>query len=75
MRSIDELDRNILRILLEDASLNYETIANRVDTSLGTIHNRIKRMKETKIIERIVPEIDAKKIQDQEKVCPAGLIP
>ncbi len=62
MKSIDELDQKILRILLEDASVNYETIANAVGTSLGTVHNRIKRLKEDKIITRITPVVDAKKI-------------
>jgi len=62
MKSIDELDQNILRMLFEDASISYETIAKAVGTSVGTVHNRIKRMKEEKIIERIVPEMNAKKI-------------
>jgi Lrp/AsnC family transcriptional regulator for asnA, asnC and gidA len=62
MKSIDELDQDILRMLFEDASISYETIAKAVGTSVGTVHNRIKRMKEEKIIERIVPEVNAKKI-------------
>jgi DNA-binding Lrp family transcriptional regulator len=62
MKSIDELDQNILRMLFEDASISYETIAKKVGTSVGTIHNRIKRMKEENIIERIIPEVNAKKI-------------
>ncbi|UCE36368.1 MAG: Lrp/AsnC family transcriptional regulator [Thermoplasmata archaeon] len=62
MKSIDDLDQKILRMLLKDASVNYETIANEVGTSLGTVHNRIKRMKEEKIIARIIPELDAKNL-------------
>jgi Lrp/AsnC family transcriptional regulator for asnA, asnC and gidA len=62
MDNIDELDRNILRILLDDASVNYETIAKKVNTSVGTIHNRIKRMKEDEIIDKIIPAVNAKKI-------------
>ncbi len=62
MKRIDELDQNILRMLFDDASISYETIAKKVGTSVGTIHNRIKRMKEENIIERIVPEVNAKKI-------------
>ncbi|UCE73136.1 MAG: Lrp/AsnC family transcriptional regulator [Methanomassiliicoccales archaeon] len=62
MKSIDELDQDILRMLLKDASVNYETIAKEVDTSVGTVHNRIKRMKEEKIIIRIIPELDAEKL-------------
>lgn len=62
MKSIDELDQNILRLLFEDASISYENIAKKVKTSVGTVHNRIKRMKKEKVIERIVPEVNAKKI-------------
>jgi DNA-binding Lrp family transcriptional regulator len=62
MKGIDDLDFKILRMLCEDASVNYETIASKVDTSLGTVHNRIKRMKEEGIIKRIIPEIDSEKL-------------
>jgi Lrp/AsnC family transcriptional regulator for asnA, asnC and gidA len=60
MKAIDELDLSILRLLLEDSSQSYETIANEVGSSLSTVHNRIKRMKEDGIITRILPAIDAK---------------
>ena len=62
MKVIDEVDQNILRMMLKDASANYETIANAVGTSVGTVHNRIKRMKEENVIERIIPELNAKKL-------------
>jgi Lrp/AsnC family transcriptional regulator for asnA, asnC and gidA len=62
MNDIDEIDKSILRILLEDASMNYETLAKKVDTSVGTIHNRIKRLKEESIIDRIIPAVNAEKI-------------
>lgn len=62
MKTVDELDQKILRMLLKDASVNYETIAKEVDTSVGTVHNRIKRLKEEGVISRIIPEVDSKKI-------------
>lgn len=62
MKTVDDLDQKILRMLLKDASANYETIAKEVDTSVGTIHNRIKRLKEEGVISRIIPEVDSKKI-------------
>jgi DNA-binding Lrp family transcriptional regulator len=62
MKPVDELDLAILRILLKDASISYETIAKEVNTSVSTIHNRIKRMKEENIITRIIPELDTKKL-------------
>ncbi|UCH89212.1 MAG: winged helix-turn-helix transcriptional regulator [Thermoplasmata archaeon] len=62
MDVLDDIDKRILRILLEDASMNYESIAKKVDTSVGTIHNRIKRMKEENIITKIIPAVNAHEI-------------
>jgi Lrp/AsnC family transcriptional regulator for asnA, asnC and gidA len=62
MKSVDELDQKILRMLLKDASASYETIAGKAGTSVGTVHNRIKRLKEEGVIARIIPEIDSKKM-------------
>lgn len=59
---IDELDRSILGILSEDAQTNFKTIAERAGTTVGTVHNRIKRLKDAGIIKRMVPEVDAKKL-------------
>jgi Lrp/AsnC family transcriptional regulator for asnA, asnC and gidA len=57
---MDETDQKILRILLEDASVNQENIASEVGTSVGTVSNRIKRMKEEGIITRFIPAVDAR---------------
>lgn len=59
MREIDDLDRRILRLLQKDASLSYEAMGKQVGTSVGTVYNRIKRMKEEKVIRRIIPELDS----------------
>ena len=60
MRDIDETDQKILRILLEDASVSQETIANQIGTSVGTVSNRIKRRREEGIIIRFVPALDTR---------------
>ena len=60
LKDIDEVDQRILRMLLEDASVSQETIAKEVGTSVGTVSNRIKRMKEEGLITRIVPVVDAR---------------
>jgi DNA-binding Lrp family transcriptional regulator len=62
MINIDKVDEEVLRILMEDASIGYDAIAKRIGTSVGTVYNRIKRMKEEAIIMRIAPEIDAVKL-------------
>ena len=62
LKAIDELDQKILRVMMEDSSKSYETIANEVGTSLSTVHNRIKRMKEEGVIARIIPEVDSRRL-------------
>lgn len=59
---LDDLDRAILKILSEDAQTNFKTIAERAGTTVGTVHNRIKRLKDVGIIRRMVPELDAKRL-------------
>jgi Lrp/AsnC family transcriptional regulator, regulator for asnA, asnC and gidA len=59
---MDDLDRSILRILQGDAQTNFKTIAERCRTTVGTVHNRIKRMRDDGIIKRMIPELDAKKL-------------
>lgn len=60
MRHIDEVDQRILRALLRDASVSQESIAHEVGTSVGTVSNRIKRMKEEGIITKFVPAVNAR---------------
>jgi len=60
LKGIDELDQRILRMMMVDSTASYETIAKEAGTSVGTVHNRIKRMKEEGVITKIVPALDAK---------------
>jgi Lrp/AsnC family transcriptional regulator for asnA, asnC and gidA len=62
VKDIDELDQQILRMMLEDASVSYETIAKEASTSVGTVHNRIKRMREDGIIARTVAHLDSQRL-------------
>jgi len=62
MEIIDDLDKKILDILIADANTGLETIADALDISVGTVHNRIKRMKEEGVIIKIAPVIDAKRV-------------
>ena len=59
---IDEIDREIIKILSFDSKTNYREISKRIGTSLGTIHNRINNLKEKQIINQFSLNIDAKKI-------------
>jgi len=49
---MDDLDREILDVLRRDARTPYTEIADRVDTSEGTIRNRVEQLIESGIIER-----------------------
>jgi|SRR6056297_3344753 len=49
---MDELDREILSILRRDARKPYTEIADEVNTSEGTVRNRVERMTDEGVIER-----------------------
>jgi Lrp/AsnC family transcriptional regulator for asnA, asnC and gidA len=50
-KALDEIDRNILRILQEDARTSYREIQDKLGISIGTIHNRISKLKKNGVIE------------------------
>ena len=52
-KELDEIDRRILQILQEDSSTSYREIQKETGISIGTIHNRIAKLKQdpNKIIE------------------------
>ncbi len=50
-KDLDDIDRNILRILQENARTSYREIQDRLGISIGTIHNRISKLKTEEIIE------------------------
>ncbi|MCL9812472.1 Lrp/AsnC family transcriptional regulator [Natranaeroarchaeum aerophilus] len=49
---MDDLDRSILDVLRRDARTPYTEIAQQVDTSEGTVRNRVERMTDDGVIER-----------------------
>jgi DNA-binding Lrp family transcriptional regulator len=49
---MDELDREIVSILRQDARTPYTEIANEVDISEGTVRNRVERLQKAGVIER-----------------------
>jgi len=49
---MDDLDREILSILRRDSRTPYTEIADEVDTSEGTVRNRVERLLEDGVIER-----------------------
>ncbi|MEJ5292542.1 MAG: Lrp/AsnC family transcriptional regulator [Candidatus Methanosuratincola sp.] len=58
----DETDLMILRELQEDAMTSYRDIAEKLNLSVGTVHNRIKRLKEAGLIRSFSAIVDAEKL-------------
>ena len=59
---MDELDSQIIQLLKRNAKLTYKKIAKLLDTPPSTIHFRIKKLLEEKIIVRFSSIIDVGKL-------------
>lgn len=59
---MDELDKNIIMQLNQNARKSFRDIARELHVSLTTISNRIKRMEDERLIERYIPIINKEKI-------------
>ena len=62
MCSLDEKDYRILMLLKENSRLTTKEMSKQLDIPQTTIHNRIKRLKQTGIIKRFTVELDRKKV-------------
>ncbi len=60
--ALDDLDRNILSLLQEDATLALEEIARRVGASKTPVWNRIRKMRAAGIIKAEVAILDPEKL-------------
>jgi Lrp/AsnC family transcriptional regulator for asnA, asnC and gidA len=59
---LDELDKKILSILMEDAKIPYTDIAKKLFVSGGTIHVRMKKLEEMGVVKGSNLVIDYNKI-------------
>ena len=60
---LDEMDMQILKILQKDSSTSYRDIKETLNISIGTIHNRISKLKsETGPIKGYTLELDNSKL-------------
>ncbi len=50
-KELDDIDKEIIRILQKDARKSYREIQEQLSISIGTIHNRISKLKKNEIIE------------------------
>jgi Lrp/AsnC family transcriptional regulator len=63
---MDDLDRRILSVLQEDATLPVEKIAERVNSSKSPVWARIRRLREAGIIDRQVAILNGEKVGQNE---------
>lgn len=60
--TLDEKDRDILRLLMEDAKMSAKDISIRIDSPITTVYSRIKRLEDTGVIRGYKPILDAGKL-------------
>jgi Lrp/AsnC family transcriptional regulator for asnA, asnC and gidA len=59
---LDDTDRKILALLIEDAKIPYTEIARKVHVSGGTVHVRMARLEELGIVKGATLKIDYQKL-------------
>ncbi|GAA5818838.1 MAG: Lrp/AsnC family transcriptional regulator [Methanobrevibacter sp. CfCl-M3] len=60
--TIDDVDKEILRIINQDARTPYRQISRDLDISVGTVHNRIDKLVKTGVIKKFTTIIDHSKL-------------
>lgn len=64
MRDLDDIDRELLRLLLEDARRPFSDLAERVDLSAPAVSDRVDRLEDLGVIRRFTVDIDRTQLQD-----------
>ena len=59
---IDEIDKSILNILMQDANTSYVDIAKEIHVSPGTVHVRMKRLMKLGIVKKAFLNVDYAKL-------------
>lgn len=60
--NLDRFDRHLLNLVQEDASQTAEQLAAAVPLSVSAIQRRLKRLRETGIIQRDIAVVDPKQV-------------
>ncbi len=64
-KGLDDIDLEVLRLLYSDPRVTYEMIAEKLGTSAVTVHNRLKKLKEAKLVRErvsIAPQVFDKNV-------------
>ena len=68
MRDLDETDRELLRLLLDDARAPYSDLAEAVGLSPPAVSDRIDRLRELGVVERFTVNVDRSRLHDGARV-------
>ena len=60
--NIDKLDLQIIQHLMQDANISYAELGKKLFVSAGTVHVRIKKMQDSKIVSGNRMHVDLKKL-------------
>ena len=60
MKTFDQIDKKILRLLQKNARLNTKEIADKIGLSVTPTYERLKKIEQSKIIKGYVALLDAK---------------
>jgi DNA-binding Lrp family transcriptional regulator len=64
MRDIDDTDRELLRLLLEDARRPYSDLADAVGLSPPAVSDRVDRLRDLGVIERFTLDLDRSRLRE-----------
>ena len=64
MRGLDDTDREIVRLLLDDARRPYSDIAERVDLSPPAVSDRVERLQEMGVVRRFTVDLDRSRLRE-----------
>ncbi len=62
LQKLDEIDRKILKLIIDDSRRSFREIAETLGIAVGTAFNRIKRLEESQVIKAYTALLDYTKI-------------
>jgi DNA-binding Lrp family transcriptional regulator len=60
--ALDEIDKRVLRVYQNDASISYKELGDLVSLPPSSVFDRVKRMRKAGIIKTIIPLLDMKSL-------------
>ena len=68
MRDLDDTDRELLRLLLDDARRSYRDLADEVGLSPPAVSDRVDRLRDVGVIERFTVDVDRSRLREGTRV-------